>query len=200
MKIKNLSIVALGALVVVFSACSVTKRHYAPGYHVEWHKNYKGTEQVAQVKKEKATIVATEELVAIQEVAAPAVVAEVAAPAVVVTPVAVEEVAVVTPKQNRVISAIAQKVANVTAEVSSNVTAPVSTEVSIEASNAANGFMPEWYHWVMAIFGFWPTFMLIKGIMDKDINWKKILINWLLYCLCFVPGIIYAIKWMKEEF
>ena len=184
MKIKSLSIVALGALVVVFSACSVTKRHYAPGYHVEWHKNYKGTEQVAQVKKEKATVVATEELVAIQEV---------------VAPVAVEEVAVVTPKQNRVINAIAKKVANVTAEAV-KVAAPASTEVSIEASNAANGFMPEWYHWAMAILGFWPTFMLIKGIMDKDINWKKIIINWLLYCLCFVPGIIYAIKWMKEEF
>jgi uncharacterized membrane protein YqaE (UPF0057 family) len=196
MKIKNLSIVALGALVVVFSACSVTKRHYAPGYHVEWHKNYKGTEQVAQVKKEKATVVATEELVAIQEVAAPVVVAEVAAPSVVIAPVAVEEVAVVTPKQNKVINAIAKKVTNVV----SNVSAPASTEVSIEASNAANGFMPEWYHWAMAILGFWPTFMLIKGIMDKDINWKKIFINWLLYCLCFIPGIIYAIKWMKEEF
>jgi uncharacterized membrane protein YqaE (UPF0057 family) len=196
MKIKNLSIVALGALVVVFSACSVTKRHYAPGYHVEWHKNYKGTEQVAQVKKEKATVNVVEEMVAMNEVAAPVVVAEVAAPAVVMAPVAVEEVAVVTPKQNRVINAIAKKVAN----VASNVASPVNAEVSIEAS-ASNGFMPEWYHWAMVILGFFPAFMFWMAIFQKnDIPWKEVIISTLLYCLCWIPGIIYSIKWMKREF
>jgi uncharacterized membrane protein YqaE (UPF0057 family) len=196
MKIKNLSIVALGALVVVFSACSVTKRHYAPGYHVEWHKNYKGTEQVAQVKKEKATVNVVEEMVAMNEVAAPVVVAEVAAPAS-VAPVMVEEVAVVTPKSNRVIDAIAKKVAN----VASNVTAPATTEVSIEAS-AANGFTPEWYHWVLCIWIFaFPTFMFWRAIFQKnDIPWKEVLVGLLLYCLCWIPGIIYSIKWMKREF
>jgi uncharacterized membrane protein YqaE (UPF0057 family) len=195
MKIKNLSIVALGALVVVFSACSVTKRHYAPGYHVEWHKNYKGTEQVAQVKKEKATVNVVEEMVAMNEVAAPVVVAEVAAPAA-VAPVMVEEVAVVTPKSNRVINAIAKKVAN----VASNVTAPATTEVSIEAS-AANGFTPEWYHWAMAILGWFPFFMFWKAVFQKnDIPWKEAIIGSLLYVLCWVPGVIYSIKWMKREF
>ena len=195
MKIKNLSIVALGALVVVFSACSVTKRHYAPGYHVEWHKNYKGAEQVAQVKKEKATVNVVEEMIAMNEVAAPVVVAEVAAPSV-VAPVAVEEVAVVAPKSNRVINAIAKKVAN----VASNVTAPAATEVSIEAS-AANGFTPEWYHWAMAILGWFPFFMFWKAVFQKnDIPWKEAIIGSLLYVLCWVPGVIYSIKWMKREF
>lgn len=195
MKIKNLSIVALGALVVVFSACSVTKRHYAPGYHVEWHKNYKGTEQVAQVKNEKATVNVVEEMVAMNEVAAPVVIAEVAAPAV-LAPVAVEEVAVVTPKQNRVINAIAKKVAN----VASNVTAPSTTEVSIEAS-AAKGFMPEWYHWAMVITAWFPFFMFWKAVFQKnDIPWKEAIIGSLLYILCYVPGLIYCIKWMKREF
>jgi len=195
MKIKNLSIVALGALVVVFSACSVTKRHYAPGYHVEWHKNYKGTEQVAQVKKEKATVNVVEEMVAMNEVSAPVVVAEVAAPAV-VAPVMVEEVAVVAPTQNRVINAIAKKVAN----VASNVSAPSVTEVSIEAT-AAKGFMPEWYHWAMAILGWFPFFMFWKAVFQKnDIPWKEAIIGSLLYVLCWIPGVIYSIKWMKREF
>lgn len=195
MKIKNLSIVALGALVVVFSACSVTKRHYAPGYHVEWHKNYKGTEQVAQVKKEKATVNVVEEMVAMNEVAAPVIVAEVAAPAV-VAPVMVEEVAVVAPTQNRVINAIAKKVANVASKVS----APTASEVSIEAS-AANGFMPEWYHWVLCILPWFPAFMFWRAVIQKnDIPWKKAIIGVLLYMLCYVPGLIYCIKWMKSEF
>jgi uncharacterized membrane protein YqaE (UPF0057 family) len=129
-------------------------------------------------------------------VAAPVVVAEVAAPIAVVAPVVVEEVAVVTPKQNRVINAIAKKVAN----VASNVASPVNAEVSIEAS-ASNGFMPEWYHWAMVILGFFPTFMFYKAIFAKnDIPWKEVLISTLLYCLCWIPGIIYSIKWMKREF
>ncbi len=196
MKIKNLSIVALGALVVVFSACSVTKRHYAPGYHVEWHKNYKGTEQVAQVKKEKATVNVVEEMVAMNEVAAPVVVAQVAAPAA-VAPVMVEEVAVVTPKSNRVVNAIAKKVAN----IASNVEMPSLNETSVEASVIQNGFSPEWYHWVLCILPWFPAFMFWRAVIQKnDIPWKKVLIGLLMYCLCYVPGVIYCIKWMKSEF
>jgi hypothetical protein len=194
MKIKNLSIVALGALVVVFSACSVTKRHYAPGYHVEWHKNYKGTEQVAQVKKEKATVNVVEEMVAMNEVAAPVVVAEVAAPAV-VAPVMVEEVAVVTPKSNRVMNAIAKKVAN----IASNVEMPSLNETSVEASVIQNGFTPEWYHWVLGVW-FGPWFILF-WTMSKDgaIDWKTVFKSFLLHLLCIVPGIIHDIKWIKAN-
>ena len=40
------------AMMLMLSGCSITKRHYAPGYHVEWHKS--GTSHLAngQVSKD----------------------------------------------------------------------------------------------------------------------------------------------------
>ncbi len=184
---------ALIALVVVFSACSVTKRQYAPGYHVEF-KKFGKVENVAEVKKEKVakSVVATEEVAVVSnEVVAPVAIAPVA------SVVANEEVAVVVAPvaEKSVVKAVAAKMA----EFRSNKSVVENTEASIEA---AHGFKPEWYHWVLAIwpFGF-PTFMFWRAIFQKnDIPWKEVIIGSLMYCLCYIPGIIYSIKWMKREF
>jgi cytochrome c oxidase assembly factor CtaG len=86
------------------------------------------------------------------------------------------------------------------AEFRSNNSVVENNEASIEAGHS-NGFKPEWYHWAMAILGFFPAFMFWKAIIQKnDIPWKEVIIGSLLYCLCYIPGIIYCIKWMKREF
>lgn len=194
MKMKNLSMFALIALVVVFSACSVTKRQYAPGYHVEF-KKFGKVENVAEVKKEKVAkaVVATEEVAVVSnEVVAPVAIASVA------SVVANEEVAVVVAPvaEKNVVKAVAAKMA----EFRSNNSVVENNEASIEAGHS-NGFKPEWYHWAMAILGFFPAFMFWKAIIQKnDIPWKEVIIGSLLYCLCYIPGIIYCIKWMKREF
>lgn len=194
MKMKNLSMFALIALVVVFSACSVTKRQYAPGYHVEF-KKFGKVENVAEVKKEKVAkaVVATEEVAVVSnEVVAPVAIAPVA------SVVANEEVAVVVAPvaEKNVVKAVAAKMA----EFRSNNSVVENNEASIEAAHS-NGFKPEWYHWAMAILGFFPAFMFWKAIIQKnDIPWKEVIIGSLLYCLCYIPGIIYCIKWMKREF
>jgi hypothetical protein len=194
MKMKNLSMFALIALVVVFSACSVTKRQYAPGYHVEF-KKFGKVENVAEVKKEKVakSVVATEEVAVVSnEVVAPVAIAPVA------SVVANEEVAVVVAPvaEKNVVKAVAAKMA----EFRSNNVVVENNEASIEAGHS-NGFKPEWYHWAMAILGFFPAFMFWKAIIQKnDIPWKEVIIGSLLYCLCYIPGIIYCIKWMKREF
>lgn len=195
MKMKNLSMFALIALVVVFSACSVTKRQYAPGYHVEF-KKFGKVENVAEVKKEKVakSVVATEEVAVVSnEVVAPVAIAPVA------SVVANEEVAVVVAPvaEKNVVKAVAAKMA----EFRSNNTVVENNEASIEAAHS-NGFKPEWYHWVLAIiFGGFPTFMFWRAVFQKnDIPWKEVIIGSLLYLLCYIPGIIYSIKWMKREF
>lgn len=194
MKMKNLSMFALIALVVVFSACSVTKRQYAPGYHVEF-KKFGKVENVAEVKKEKVakSVVAAEEVAVVSnEVVAPVAIAPVA------SVVANEEVAVVVAPvaEKNVVKAVAAKMA----EFRSNNSVVENNEASIEAGHS-NGFKPEWYHWAMAILGFFPAFMFWKAIIQKnDIPWKEVIIGSLLYCLCYIPGIIYCIKWMKREF
>jgi uncharacterized membrane protein YqaE (UPF0057 family)/uncharacterized protein YcgI (DUF1989 family) len=194
MKMKNLSMFALIALVVVFSACSVTKRQYAPGYHVEF-KKFGKVENVAEVKKEKVakSVVATEEVAVVSnEVVAPVAIAPVA------SVVANEEVAVVVAPvaEKNVVKAVAAKMA----EFRSNNTVVENNEASIEAAHS-NGFKPEWYHIAMAICFLFPTFMFWKAIIQKnDIPWKEAIIGSLLYLLCYVPGIIYCIKWAKREF
>lgn len=195
MKMKNLSMFALIALVVVFSACSVTKRQYAPGYHVEF-KKFGKVENVAEVKKEKVakSVVATEEVAVVSnEVVAPVAIAPVAAV------VANEEVAavVVAPvAEKNIVKSIATKMA----DFRSSKSVVENNEASITAAHS-NGFKPEWYHWAMAILGFFPAFMFWRAIIQKnDIQWKEVIIGSLLYCLCYIPGIIYCIKWMKREF
>ena len=42
---------AMVAMVFLLSGCSITKRHYSPGYHVEWHKsggNHLAKEEVSK--------------------------------------------------------------------------------------------------------------------------------------------------------
>jgi deoxyribodipyrimidine photo-lyase len=39
-----------------------------------------------------------------------------------------------------------------------------------------------------------------RFFQENDIPWKEVIIGSLLYCLCYIPGIIYCIKWMKREF
>ena len=184
---------ALIALVVVFSACSVTKRQYAPGYHVEF-KKFGKVENVAEVKKEKVakSVVATEEVAVVSnEVVAPVAIAPVA------SVVANEEVAavVVAPvAEKNVVKAVAAKMA----EFRSNKSLVENTESSIETSHS-NSFKPEWYHWVLGIW-FGPWFILF-WTMSKDgaIDWKTVFKSFLLHILCVVPGIIHDIKWLKRN-
>lgn len=186
---------ALIALVVVFSACSVTKRHYAPGYHVEF-KKFGKVENVAEVKKEKAakSVVATEEVAVVSnEAVAPVAIAPVASVASVV---ANEEVAVVVAPvaEKSVVKAVAAKMA----EFRSNKSVVENNEASIEAGKD-NGFKPEWYHWVLGIW-FGPWFILF-WTMSKDgaIDWKTVFKSFLLHILCVIPGIIHDIKWLKAN-
>lgn len=53
-------IIFLFAAIVALASCSITKRHYAPGYHVEWKKLRSHLEQPNGVSKER---LASEELV-----------------------------------------------------------------------------------------------------------------------------------------
>ena len=183
---------ALIALVVVFSACSVTKRQYAPGYHVEF-KKFGKVENVAEVKKEKVAkaVVATEEVAVVSnEVVAPVAIASVA------SVVANEEVAVVVAPvaEKNVVKAVAAKMA----EFRSNNSVVENNEASIEASSS-NNLKPEWYHWVLGIW-FGPWFILF-WTMSKDgaIDWKTVFKSFLLHILCVIPGIIHDIKWLKAN-
>jgi hypothetical protein len=50
-KLLYASSLLLMAMTLILSGCSVTKRHYAPGYHVEWHKsgaNHLAKEEVSK--------------------------------------------------------------------------------------------------------------------------------------------------------
>ena len=193
MKMKNLSMFALIALVVVFSACSVTKRHYAPGYHVEF-KKFGKVENVAEVKNEKAakSVVAAEEVAVVaNEVVAPMAIAPV------VAVVANEEVAavVVAPAaKHNAVQAIAAKVA----EFRSNKSVVENNEASITAAHA-NGFKPEWYHYLlMWCFG-WLYLAYLTSKNEGAVNWKVVGKSILLTILCVIPGIIYNFKWLKEN-
>ena len=192
MKMKNLSMFALIALVVVFSACSVTKRQYAPGYHVEF-KKFGKVENVAEVKKEKVakSVVAAEEVAVVSnEVVAPVAIAPVA------SVVANEEVAVVVAPvaEKNVVKAVAAKMA----EFRSNNNVVENNEASIEAAHS-NGFKPEWYHYLLMWSFGWMYLAYLTSQNEGSVNWKVVGKSILLTCCCVIPGIIYNFKWLKAN-
>jgi hypothetical protein len=69
---------AMVAMVFLLSGCSITKRHYSPGYHVEWHKsgaNHLAKEEVSKDfkngKEEELIVHSHEESKQLQNVISP---------------------------------------------------------------------------------------------------------------------------------
>lgn len=49
-----INVFCVAAVLSVFHSCTVTKRHFGGGYHVEWNKKWKENETVAVAKKQDA--------------------------------------------------------------------------------------------------------------------------------------------------
>ena len=49
---KNIYILAIAAIILSLGSCTIEKRHYQSGYHVEWNHRNKPVEKAEEVKEE----------------------------------------------------------------------------------------------------------------------------------------------------
>lgn len=190
------------AMVAILASCTVTKRHYAPGYHVEW-KNLSNRSHLAAPKADQAV---TEE----NSMTTFGVLDESASSAL--NAVAstdnntIElnfETAVVNDLSPVVYNSLSKK------EVKKEMKAAKklaklreSSSVSIHSEKSPDAL--SWFIWIAAILCLpivgGPLFILVwTASKNGQPDWKPILTSLLLYILCWIPGLIYDIIWISKN-
>lgn len=190
------------AMVATLASCTVTKRHYAPGYHVEW-KNLSNRSYVAAPKADKAV---TEE----NSITTFGVLNESASSDLNAVASAdnntIElnfETAVVNDLSPTVYNSLSKK------EVKKEMKAAKklakhreSSSVSIHSEKSPDAL--SWFIWIAAILVLpivgGPLFILVwTASKNGQPDWKPILTSLLLYILCWIPGLIYDIIWISKN-
>lgn len=190
------------AMVAILASCTVTKRHYAPGYHVEW-KNLSNRSHAAAPKADQAF---TEEnsmttFGVLNESASSAfnAVANTDNNAIELN----FETAVVNDLSPAVYNSLSKK------EVKKEMKAAKklakhreSSSVSIHSEKSPDAL--SWFIWIAAILVLpivgGPLFILVwTASKNGQPDWKPILTSLLLYILCWIPGLIYDIIWISKN-
>ncbi len=190
------------AMVATLASCTVTKRHYAPGYHVEWkHLNAKSSAvthadanhtAMSVDKQDEQTIVWTAP--AAEAVASLENNGEQLASTSIFESVSISNVKAVS-KLNKSIKHELKSNANYSEVKQSN-------SVNTQATKGPDVW--SWLIWVAAIlcipvFG-GPIFILVwTSSKNGTPDWKSVLISLLMYCLCWLPGLIHDIIWINKN-
>lgn len=190
------------AMVAILASCTVTKRHYAPGYHVEWkHFNAKSSAvthadanhtAMSADKQDEQTIVWTAP--AAEAVASLENNGEQLASTSILESVSISD-AKAASKLNKSIEHELKCNANYSEVKQSN-------SVNTQATKGPDVW--SWLIWVAAIlcipvFG-GPIFILVwTSSKNGTPDWKSVLISLLMYCLCWFPGLIYDIIWINKN-
>lgn len=193
MKKVFLSAAVIAMVALSFTSCSVEKRHYMKGYHIDWLDNNKNaaTHEQASVNTTKE-IVAVESAVAVQEAAPAQEIAPVNAPVQAqqsfVAPVAAAKAVAksAVAKSNAKPSVAQQANSAVKAQV-------VKQAVKNAASKPAGGKPSKGLLIVLAILIPW---LAVGLATDWDV--KAVIIN-LLWSLTCIGGIIHAIIVVNRE-
>lgn len=198
--IKNLFYVCL-AFTLVMSSCSMEKRAYRSGYHIDWASGKTKSKTVkSDVAKSSETAVVntpSTSVVAVVEQNIP----------VVEQPVAIEENASASLENAIVVTPTAPKInfnrneAPVKSEVSANPTSEAkqyAKKIKKEkgSKKPAKGEVSKGLYIVLSILFYgW----IAIGIMD---GWKGSawIVSLLLYCCLWLPGVIYSLVRMKKYY
>ncbi len=190
------------ALVATLASCTVTKRHYAPGYHVEWkhfktkssavtHANANHT-AVSADKQNEQTIVWTSP--AVEAVASMENNEQQLVSNSILESVSISDVKAVS-KLNKAIKHEAKS----SAEYSE---AQQQTSVKVNAERGPDALTWIIYFAVALVFPFFggPLFILVwTSSKNGNIEWKPVLISFLLWWCCIIPGIVYDIIWINKN-
>lgn len=190
------------AMVAILASCTVTKRHYAPGYHVEW-KNLPNRYHVYAPRADQAV---TEEnsnttFSVLNENISPALnaVANTDNNTIELN----FETAVVNDMSPADFNALSKKKVNKEMKAAKKLAEyRESSSVSIHSEKSPDAL--SWFIWIAAILVLpiigGPLFILVwTASKNGEPDWKPIVTSLLLYLLCWLPGLIYDIMWISKN-
>ena len=186
------------AMVATLASCTVTKRHYAPGYHVEWrhfNKKSNAVNQIAAPNEKLATENQNEnQNVWTASVASLASNEEQLASTSILESVSISDIKAVS-KLNKAIKKEAK---------SNDKYSEVQQSNSVNTHATKGPDVWSWFIWIAAILCLpiigGPLFILVwTSSKNGQPEWKPILISLLLYILCWIPGLIYDIMWISKN-
>jgi hypothetical protein len=177
----------------------MTKRHYAPGYHVEWKRFSKDISAPSNKKEETAQTSLKEATTPIlnlmnqQDVAAVTASLKEEADVMNVMPAPIQNAKRGHKKSLKIANEIAQVIKSFSDQ---------SYEANVHTTKGPDAL--SWLVWVAAIivipvFG-GPLFILIWTSKNNgQPDWKPVFLSLLCYCLCWLPGLIFDIIWIKKN-
>lgn len=190
------------AMVATLASCTVTKRHYAPGYHVEWKRFNTKSSAVTHSDANQLVMINYNQDEQTKVWTAPAVEAVASlenneqqlASTSILESVSISDV--------KAVSKLNTSLKN---ELKSNAKyGEVKQSNSVNTQAAKGPDVWSWLIWVAAIlcipvFG-GPIFILVwTSSKNGTPDWKPVLISLLLYFLCWLPGLIYDIIWINKN-
>jgi uncharacterized membrane protein YqaE (UPF0057 family) len=192
---KKLNLIIVVLLAMVYSSCTVEKRQYMSGYHVEWHhknKEIKGHSQAEAVEKASAIAEKAAEEVAVVESTESTVLPAIVTSTDFVAEKAASEKA---EKLNFVQKAKHKALVKMAETVAPKATVKMAAKMkaenkSISASNdAASSSEPD-----MVLLIILAIFIPPLAVYLYEGDWtKRCTVNLILTLLCGIPGIIHAL-------
>jgi hypothetical protein len=193
----------LVAVLATLASCTVTKRHYAPGYHVEWKNFSTKANTVNLASKESSNFSNSkcdnENSISNLTLAQLDLSSDASNNDVVLAPS--NEVI----KKNEFFGAPFNSSRSFKKNLKKEIKNQSSQEpTSVKAISQRGPDALSWFIWIAAIlcipvFG-GPLFILIwTSSKNGDVDWKPVLTSLLLYFLCWIPGLIYDIIWINKN-
>lgn len=190
------------AMVAILASCTVTKRHYAPGYHVEW-KHFSGNQKSNEITHSENSLVQNKANLEVAKFDVPAsnmVATSESGEDNIFSTIQIDET------KNKVgvsLPVIAKKSAHSLVVQKQNHMASNQPEaVDVQTQQGPDGIT--WLIYVALVLITWtfsgPIFIAIwTSEKNGKIDWKSVLISMVLWWCCLIPGLIYDIIWINKN-
>lgn len=194
---ENASLLSL-AMILLLASCSVKKRVYMAGYHVEWHKSKNAVAKQTRTKSEYSALLVNQSTKAEPQIQNSDLLIE----DTFVSTISNEQTAsgetraYFAPTKSANFNTVTSKPATTTSAKKTLVNAGVKAIVKqkLSKSSTTSDDVDIVLLYVLCIF---IPFVAVGIVTDWDV--KDVLINLLLSFLCWIPGIIHAFIKVKEN-
>lgn len=193
MKKTNIFLLLAASVAIIMSSCSIEKRQYTKGYHIEWNsalksdkKQIKSTENVV----EQARQTTVETMLSLDAAT------QTTAPEQNVAEASIEPMITVAAKNQSIVSKYSvSKAAERSASVSASHVANNKAIVKAKSKEKSGGDVPLGLLYVLCVL---IPFVAVGIVTDWDV--KTVVINLLWSLLCGIPGIIHAFIVVSREY
>jgi uncharacterized membrane protein YqaE (UPF0057 family) len=193
MKNKNIFLMLAASVALIMSSCSIEKRQYTNGYHIEWNSALKSTKKPIKSTKnvvEQASQTTVESMLSLEAST------HIALPEQNVAEASIEPMITIVAKNQSIVSKyFTSKAEERLSSVSSSQVANNKVIVKAKSKEKSGDDVPIGLLYILCIL---IPFVAVGIVTDWDV--KTVVINLLWSLLCFIPGIIHAFIVVSREY